>query len=125
MKLDIKVQHPSSLRIPVRSVGAGISIIALILAGSGEYHLLQFVFQGITTPNPTPREIVKYQAYNSDSTPAESQACVPNTGEEHHIKAKQENSTSRQNKRTPPQGKTRELHLKTKQENNDTNIAHP
>ncbi|KAK0044159.1 hypothetical protein Bpfe_026398 [Biomphalaria pfeifferi] len=34
-----------------------------------------------------------------------------------HLKTKQENSISRQNKRTPSQDKTRELHLKTKQEN--------
>ncbi|KAI8746434.1 hypothetical protein BgiBS90_033201 [Biomphalaria glabrata] len=51
-------------------------------------------------------------------TMTESQACVPNTGEANHNKrTKQENSISRQNKRTPSQGKTRELHLKAKQEN--------
>ncbi|KAK0056073.1 hypothetical protein Bpfe_014474, partial [Biomphalaria pfeifferi] len=36
--------------------------------------------------NPPPRAIVNYQAYNSDLTPAESQACVPNTGEKNPYK---------------------------------------
>ncbi|KAI8798097.1 Y-box factor [Biomphalaria glabrata] len=61
-----------------------------------DLNLIDLVDQGSQRPTPTPRAIVKYQAYNSDSTPAESQACVPNTGEEHHT----ENSISRQNNRT-------------------------
>ncbi|KAK0065282.1 hypothetical protein Bpfe_005308, partial [Biomphalaria pfeifferi] len=62
------------------------------------------VNQGSQRPNPTQRAIVKYQAYNSNSLPAESKACVPNTG-------------SRKSHR--------ELYLKAKQESNDTTKAHP
>ncbi|KAI8794982.1 hypothetical protein BgiBS90_005358 [Biomphalaria glabrata] len=60
-----------------------------------------------TTPTQRQRAIVTYHAYNSDLTPVESQACVPNTGEEHHT----DNSISRHTKRTQrdsSQGTTRE-----------------
>uniref|UniRef100_A0A2C9LYJ4 Uncharacterized protein n=1 Tax=Biomphalaria glabrata TaxID=6526 RepID=A0A2C9LYJ4_BIOGL len=70
---------------------------------------------GFTTPTQRQRAIVNYQAYNSDLIPAESQACVPNTGEEHHT----DNSISRHTKRTQRDSS------KAQQENNDTNIAHP